>query len=100
MNKIAKPAFTVGIDLGTTHTVVAYASTAARGAAKIQIFAIPQLVAAGEVASLPLLPSVRFHPAPGTLLARLVRTRVSRTHRGPCSKVAPGLALSLFGAAG
>ena len=38
--------------------------------------------------------------APGTLLARLVRTRVSRTHRGPCSKVAPGLALSLFGAAG
>ena len=69
MNKIAKPAFTVGIDLGTTHTVVAYASTAARGAAKIQIFAIPQLVAAGEVAALPLLPSVRFHPAPGTLLA-------------------------------
>nr|WP_315188370.1 Hsp70 family protein [uncultured Albidiferax sp.] len=69
MNKVAKPAFTVGIDLGTTHTVVAYASTAARGAGKIQIFAIPQLVAAGEVAALPLLPSVRFHPAPGTLLA-------------------------------
>ncbi|BDT69669.1 chaperone protein HscA [Comamonadaceae bacterium OS-1] len=69
MQRIAKPAFTVGIDLGTTHTVVAYASTAARGAAKIQIFAIPQLVAAGEVAALPLLPSVRFHPAPGTLLA-------------------------------
>ncbi|WP_295955949.1 Hsp70 family protein [Rhodoferax sp.] len=68
MVKVAKAfaPFSVGIDLGTTHTVVAYA---ARGAAKIQIFAIPQLVAAGEVAALPLLPSVRFHPAPGTLLA-------------------------------
>ena len=67
MVKVAEAAapFTVGIDLGTTHTVVAYA---ARGATKIQLFAIPQLVAAGEVALLPLLPSVRFHPAPGTLL--------------------------------
>ena len=64
-----KPAFTVGIDLGTTHTVVAYASTAARGEAKIQILPIPQLIAAGEVAPLPLLPSVRFHPATNTLLA-------------------------------
>ena len=56
--------FTVGIDLGTTHTVVAFAK---RGAAQIQLFPIAQLVAAGEVATQPLLASVRFHPAPGTL---------------------------------
>ncbi len=68
MVKVAKAAaFTVGIDLGTTHTVVAYARASARGAAQIQTFPIPQLIAAGEVAPLPLLPSVRFHPAPGTL---------------------------------
>ena len=67
MVKVAKAAgFTVGIDLGTTHTVVAFA---ARGTARIQIFPILQSVAAGEIAPLPLLPSVRFHPAPGTLPA-------------------------------
>nr|WP_315428533.1 Hsp70 family protein [uncultured Albidiferax sp.] len=59
-----KPRYTVGIDLGTTHTVVAFAE---RGAAQIQLFPIAQLVAAGEVAALPQLASVRFHPAPGTL---------------------------------
>ncbi len=66
MTRIAtpKPRFTVGIDLGTTHTVLAFA---VRGSQDIQLFPIPQLVAAGEVAPLPLLPSLRFHPAPGTL---------------------------------
>ncbi|MCX7279725.1 MAG: hypothetical protein NTZ15_20835, partial [Burkholderiales bacterium] len=54
-----KPRYTVGIDLGTTHTVVAFAE---RGAAQIQLFPIAQLVAAGEVAALPQLASVRFHP--------------------------------------
>jgi molecular chaperone DnaK (HSP70) len=58
------PAYIVGIDLGTTHTVVAYAK---RGSAEVQVLAIPQLIAAGEVAPLPMLPSVRFHPTPGTL---------------------------------
>ncbi|SDP67912.1 Hsp70 protein [Rhodoferax sp. OV413] len=59
-----QPRYTVGIDLGTTHTVVAFAE---RGAAQIQLFPIAQLVAAGEVAALPLLASVRFHPAASTL---------------------------------
>nr|WP_315235233.1 Hsp70 family protein [uncultured Albidiferax sp.] len=59
-----KPRYTVGIDLGTTHTVVAFAE---RGTAQIQLFPIAQLVAAGEVAALPQLASVRFHPAAGTL---------------------------------
>ncbi|MDB5842982.1 MAG: putative chaperone protein HscA/DnaK, partial [Polaromonas sp.] len=60
--------YIVGIDLGTTHTVVAYAPLAA-GPDGIRVFDIEQLVAPGEVAALPLLPSMRFHPAEGELAA-------------------------------
>ena len=63
-----KPAFLVGIDLGTTNTVVAYAD-ANDAQASIQLFAIEQLLAPGEVGARPLLPSVRYHPAPGELAA-------------------------------
>jgi molecular chaperone DnaK (HSP70) len=64
-----KPAFLVGIDLGTTNTVVAYADAAkaADGQADIELFAIEQLVAPGEVGARPLLPSLRYHPAAGEL---------------------------------
>ncbi len=62
------PQFLVGIDLGTTHTVVAFARVD-QAAAEIQIFDIEQLVAPGEVAARPLLPSVRYHPAEGELSA-------------------------------
>ncbi len=61
-----KPLYLVGIDLGTTHTVVAYAK-AEQAATDIQLFFINQLVAPGEVAERPLLPSVRYHPAEGEL---------------------------------
>ncbi|MBG6077160.1 Hsp70 family protein [Polaromonas sp. CG_9.11] len=69
MNKNPKPAthYIVGIDLGTTHTVVAYAPLASPDG--IRVFDIAQLVTPGEVAALPLLPSVRFHPADGELAA-------------------------------
>ena len=60
---LAQAQYSVGIDLGTTHTVVAYA--AADDA--ITVFAIPQLVSPGAVHALPLLPSVRYHAAPGEL---------------------------------
>ena len=50
----------VSIDLGTTNTVLAYA---APGAPQVELFAIDQLVAPGEVAGAPLLPSNRYHPA-------------------------------------
>lgn len=53
--------FIVGIDLGTSNTVVAYAE-AAGGA--IRVFDVEQLVAPGEVGARPLLPSARYHPAP------------------------------------
>jgi len=58
--------YLVGIDLGTTHTVVAYCDTQNPQHA-IEIFPIPQLVAAGEVANRPLLASTRYHPASGEL---------------------------------
>ncbi|MGR8978920.1 MAG: Hsp70 family protein [Gammaproteobacteria bacterium] len=58
--------FSVGIDLGTTHTVVAYAKIDDSDSA-IEIFQIEQLVAPGQVAARELLPSVRYHPAEGEL---------------------------------
>ena len=68
--------YVVGIDLGTTHTVVAYALLAApvgggppAALTGIKLFDIEQLVAPGEVAALPLLPSVRYHAAAGELAA-------------------------------
>ena len=63
-------AYTVGIDLGTTHTVVAYAPATGRVANEaVRLFEIEQLVAPGEVAARPLLPSMRYHPLPGELAA-------------------------------
>ncbi|MBN3767853.1 Hsp70 family protein [Burkholderia sp. Ac-20365] len=56
--------YTVGIDLGTSNTVVAYVQS---GSDDIRVFDVDQLVAPGEVAARPLLPSVRYHPAVGEL---------------------------------
>lgn len=65
-NKSAK--YLVGIDLGTTHTVVAYTEAdKSKSNQSINIFQIDQLIAPGEVASRSLLPSVRYHPAEGEL---------------------------------
>jgi molecular chaperone DnaK (HSP70) len=52
----------VGIDLGTTNTVVAVASDGSRVP---RVLPIPQLVADGEIAAEALLPSVLFVPPPG-----------------------------------
>lgn len=56
--------YSVGIDLGTSNTVVAYAEATSED---IRVFEIDQLVGLGEVAARPLLPSVRYHAAPGEL---------------------------------
>jgi molecular chaperone DnaK (HSP70) len=64
------PRYIVGIDLGTTNTVVAFADTRAASeetAPPIAIFEIEQLVAAGEIEPKPLLPSVRYHPSAAEL---------------------------------
>ncbi|WP_207547602.1 Hsp70 family protein [Paraburkholderia ginsengiterrae] len=64
--------YSVGIDLGTSNTVLAYAEAGAAGGSpggsqQIRVFEIEQLVSPGEVAARPLLPSVRYHAAPGEL---------------------------------
>jgi molecular chaperone DnaK (HSP70) len=48
----------IGIDLGTTHVVLAEGEVGA----PVRVVPLPQLVAAGEIASLPLLPSVLYAP--------------------------------------
>jgi molecular chaperone DnaK (HSP70) len=65
--KTNKPQFLVGIDLGTTHTVVAF--TPVSNTQNIQLFPIEQLVDVGQVTARSLLPSVRYHPAEGEIAA-------------------------------
>ncbi len=60
--------YLVGIDLGTTNTVVAYCEISADlSSAPVSLFAIDQLIGPGEVIRKPLLPSFRYHPAPGQI---------------------------------
>lgn len=58
--------YLVGIDLGTTHTVVAFADSESPERPP-EVFPIAQLVAPGEVAARPLLASMRYHPVVGEL---------------------------------
>ncbi len=63
-----QPQYLIGIDLGTTNTVVAYADMQQPLTPdNCQIFEIEQLVAAGEVAKRRTLPSFRYHPIQGEL---------------------------------
>ena len=63
---MAGHSFVVGIDLGTSHTVVASASLATADA-EIELLAIPQRSTAAEVIAQTLLPSMRYQAAPGEL---------------------------------
>ncbi len=56
----------IGIDLGTSHTVVAHVPLAG-SAADITLLPIAQRVSAAEVQAQPLLPSTRYQAAPGEL---------------------------------
>lgn len=68
MHSDSRAAYLVGIDLGTTHTVVSYlAISSEMQPQQRRIFEIEQLVAPGEVAALPLLPSFRYHPLDGEI---------------------------------
>ncbi len=57
--------YVVGIDLGTTNCAVAYIDTGGGPDARVQVFPITQVVAAGEVAERNLLPSFLYLPLPG-----------------------------------
>ena len=61
--------YIIGIDLGTTNSAVAYVDTKGRErpSADIKPFDVPQLVAAGETAPRPMLPSFFYLPGPHEL---------------------------------
>lgn len=61
---MGEPRYAVGIDLGTTHCAI---STARLEHPVVRLLQVPQLVAPGEVAERPLLPSFTYLPAPGEL---------------------------------
>jgi molecular chaperone DnaK (HSP70) len=63
--------YLIGIDLGTTNSALAYIDlkAAGKGTPVIRPFGIPQLVAPGEVAERPLLPSFLYLPGPHDLPA-------------------------------
>lgn len=61
---VRKAKFAVGIDLGTTHSAVGFSPLGKRS---IEIFPIPQLVGAGEIAALSLLPSAIYLAGEGEL---------------------------------
>ncbi|MGR5341323.1 Hsp70 family protein [Vibrio astriarenae] len=67
---MASPRFLVGIDLGTTNTVVAYCEISEDlQQSPVTLFEVDQLIGAGEVVRKPLLPSFRYHPAQGQIAA-------------------------------
>lgn len=62
---MSAPTHAVGIDLGTTHTVLASVPLGDEGVPTA--FPIPQVVNRGEVSALEMLPSFLYLPAPGEL---------------------------------
>jgi molecular chaperone DnaK (HSP70) len=63
--------YLIGIDLGTTNSVVAYIDTqkVADAGSPIYVFPVPQLVGRGEVRTLPALPSFLYFPTEDELSA-------------------------------
>lgn len=86
--------FLIGIDLGTTNTVIAYADR--EQDESIRLFEVEQLVAPGEVAKRKQLPSLRYHPNPGELNpADLTLPWVSQDPAGVPDAIVGGLAREL-----
>jgi len=70
----ARPShFVVGIDLGTTNSVVAFSDVSREVPGPIEVFAIPQVTAVGTVEARPLLPSFLYIPATGEFPADAMR---------------------------
>ncbi|MBE4592041.1 molecular chaperone DnaK [Vibrio navarrensis] len=65
---MTSPRYLVGIDLGTTNTVLAFCELSENlQDAHVSLFDIDQLIGPGEVVRKPLLPSFRYHPAEGQI---------------------------------
>lgn len=76
--------YVIGIDLGTTNTALAFVNITEGGAAErvTQLFEVPQLISAGEVARRPVLPSFLYIPGSFELPPRSTALPwdVDRTH--------------------
>ena len=64
--------YVVGFDLGTTNSAVTYVDTE-ETPWRVQTFAVPQLVASGQVEARETLPSFHYQPAPGELPPEAIR---------------------------
>src|SRR5437588_12806562 len=53
-------AYSVGIDLGTTNSAIAYVDLTSEEPSPIEVMPVPQLINPGEVAALSLLPSFLY----------------------------------------
>ncbi len=58
--------YVVGFDLGTTNSAVTYVDTTEEPW-QVRVFAVPQLVAAGQVEARETVPSFHYQPGPGEL---------------------------------
>src|SRR5215467_9746307 len=58
--------FLIGIDLGTTHSAVAFVETRRRNP-EVEVFRIPQLTSPGTVEPVSLLPSFLYFPEPAEI---------------------------------
>ncbi|MBM4265141.1 MAG: Hsp70 family protein [Deltaproteobacteria bacterium] len=65
--------FVVGIDLGTTNCVLAYANTSEGEAPPIRLFSVPQVTAPGTVEERSQLPSFLLIPSAGELAADAIQ---------------------------
>ncbi|MBQ5940237.1 Hsp70 family protein [Massilia sp. AB1] len=90
--------YLVGIDLGTTNTVLAFSNSGGK-AGNIELFSIAQLVAPGEVAGAPLLPSMRYHPADGELAPGELQLPWAQDDPAGVAQVALGRLARVLGAA-
>ena len=64
--------FVVGLDLGTTNSAMAYVDTDEQPR-RIHTFAVPQVVAPGQIEARDTLPSFHYQPAGGEFPAGSVR---------------------------
>ena len=79
--------YVVGIDLGTTNSAVTYVDTAEEPW-RVRTFAVPQLVAPGQVEARETLPSCHYQPATKEFAAGALKL--------PWSKEEPGWAVGFF----
>ena len=76
--------FVVGLDLGTTNSAMAYVDTDEQPR-RIHTFAVPQVVAPGQIEARDTLPSFHYQPASGEFPAGSIRLPICACASWPSS---------------